>query len=125
VRSVSGEKTQTDRGTDRVVAPKNVVIMIMSFGRLNDGSNKNRLEAQFIGRGTAWIATNGKTIKGTWRKASLTEPTRFYDADGKQVTLTIGQTFVQVMPKGSKVTVKDGKVSVYKPTFKDLQTEAI
>ena len=43
-------------------------------------------------------ATNGKTIKGTWKKTSTTGPTRFYDADGKRVTLTIGQTFIQVMP---------------------------
>jgi hypothetical protein len=122
-RSVSGEKTQIDRGRDKPVAPKNVVIMVMSFGRLNDGSNKNRLEAQFIGRGTAWIATNGKTIKGTWRKRSMTDPTRFFDAKGKPVTLTVGQTFVQVMPRGSKITIKDGKVPKYVPTFKDLRDE--
>ena len=42
--------------------------MLMSFGPLNDGSNKHRLEADVIGTGTAWIATNGHTIKGTWRK---------------------------------------------------------
>ena len=50
--------------------------------------------------GTAWIATNGTTIKGTWKKASLTKPTRFFDAGGKPVTLTVGQTFVQVMHDG-------------------------
>ena len=38
--------------------------------------------ADFIGRGTAYIATNGKTVKGTWRKASLTGPTRLFGADG-------------------------------------------
>ena len=118
-RSVTGEKRQTDRGRDKPVAPKNVIVMSMSFGRLNDGSKKNRLEAQFIGRGPAWIATNGKTIKGTWRKTSMTGPTRFFDAKGKPVTLTVGQTFIQVMPRGSKITVKDGKVPKYVPTFKD------
>lgn len=111
-RSVTNEKKQIDRGTGRQVAPKNVVIMIMSFGPLNDGSHKNRLEAQYLGKGTAWISSNGKTIKGTWRKDAITKPTRFFDANGKQVTLTIGQTFIQVMPKGTKVTVKDGKVPV-------------
>ena len=48
------------------VAPNNVVIMTMSFGPLNDGSHKHRLEANFIGKGTAWVSTNGRTIKGTW-----------------------------------------------------------
>ena len=120
-RSVTNEKKQIDRGTGRQVAPKNVVIMIMSFGRLNDGSAKNRLEAQYVGKGTAWISTNGKTIKGTWRKDSITKPTRFFDAAGKQVTLTIGQTFVQVMPKGTKVTIQDGKVPV-KPLYEPPRT---
>jgi hypothetical protein len=111
LRSVTGEAKQTDRGTKKRVAPKNVVVMVMTFGRLNDGSRKNRLEAQFIGKGTAWIATNGKTIKGTWRKRSITDPTRFYDKDGHRVTLTVGQTFIQVMPRGSRIVIKDGKVA--------------
>jgi hypothetical protein len=112
IRSVSGADPQIDRATGERVAPKNVVIMLMSFSLLNDGSHKGRQEAGFIGTGTAWIATNGHTIKGTWRKDSITKPTRFYDKNGKQVTLTIGQTFVQVMAKGTKVTVKDGTVPV-------------
>ena len=69
---------------------------------------EGRLEADVVGKGTAWIATNGTTIKGTWRKDSLTEPTRFFDAAGKPVTLTVGQTFVQVMQTGSKVTLTPG-----------------
>ena len=99
----AASKKQIDRADGKQVAPKNVVVMLMSFGPLNDGSNKQRLEADVIGSGTAWIATNGHTIKGTWRKTGMTKPTRFFDADGKPVTLTVGQTFVQVMPKGSKV----------------------
>jgi hypothetical protein len=108
LRSVTGEKKQVDAATGKRVAPKNVVIMLMRFGALNDGSKKHRLEAQVVGSGTAWIATNGTTIKGTWKKASLTKPTRFFDAEGKQVTLTVGQTFVQVMQTGTKVMIKKG-----------------
>jgi hypothetical protein len=110
LRSVTGEKKQTDQANKKRVAPKNVVIMVMSFAPLNDGSHKHRLEAQFTGSGTAWIATNGKTVKGTWRKKSLTAPTRFYRSDGEQVTMTVGQTFIQVIPKGFRPTIKDGKV---------------
>ena len=103
MRSTSTEKRQRDRRRDGgLVAPKNVVIMLMRFGPLNDGSHKNRLEADVVGTGTAWIATNGTTIKGTWRKDGLTEPTRFFDANGEPVTLTVGQTFVQVLPTGTQ-----------------------
>jgi hypothetical protein len=81
---------------------------MMRFGPLNDGSHKHRLEATVIGSGRAWISTNGKTIKGTWKKTGMTKPTRFYDSKGNEVTLTIGQTFIQVMPLGSPVSFKKG-----------------
>lgn len=110
-RFVTGfTKQQVDAGSKVAVAPKNVVIMQMHFAPLNDGSTHHRLEATVVGKGTAWIATNGHTIKGTWRKKSLTAPTLFYDAAGHQVTLTAGQTFVQVMKTTDFVSIKDGKV---------------
>jgi len=108
LRGVTGQARQIDAADGKRVAPKNVVVMMMSFGPLNDGSKKHRLEAKVVGSGKAWIATNGQTILGTWKKTSLAGPTRFYDKAGKPVTLTAGQTFIQVMPLGSKVTVKDG-----------------
>jgi hypothetical protein len=98
LRSVTGEKKETDAGTGIRIAPKNVIVMRMAFGPLNDGHpGAPRLEATIVGSGVAWISTNGRTIKGTWKKTGMTKPTKFYDAAGKEVTLTIGQTFVQVL----------------------------
>ncbi|HEY0443842.1 MAG TPA: DUF3048 domain-containing protein [Candidatus Limnocylindrales bacterium] len=109
LRRVTGFLRQIDAADKKQVAPKNVVIMFVSFGPLNDGHpNKKRLEANLIGKGAAWIATNGKTIKGTWRKQSVTAPTLFFDSLGHPVTLTVGQTFVQVLQTGSKILIKDG-----------------
>ena len=45
LRSVSVEGKQVDAGTKLRIAPKNVVIMLVSFAPLNDGSHKHRLEA--------------------------------------------------------------------------------
>jgi hypothetical protein len=109
LRSVSVEGKQVDAGTKLRIAPKNVVVMWMSFAPLNDGSHKHRLEAQYIGSGKAWIFTNGKMVKGTWKKTKLTGPTLFYGPDKKPVTLSVGQTFVNVVPLGTVVTVKAGK----------------
>ncbi|HEY3072031.1 MAG TPA: DUF3048 domain-containing protein [Candidatus Limnocylindrales bacterium] len=116
-RYVSGGVRQVDAGTGKAVAPRNVVIMRMQFGPLNDGHpQKHRLEAKVVGSGIAWIATNGHTIRGTWRKRSLTAPTLFYDAAGRPVTLTAGQTFVQVMKTTDFVSIKDGRVPPIPPT---------
>jgi hypothetical protein len=114
-RGVTREAKQIDAATGERVHPKNVVVMLMQFGPLNDGNpNKHRLEATVVGKGKAWIATNGKTIEGTWRKKSLTAPTVFYDELGHQVTLTVGQTFIQVIAQGGNysVSIKDGTVPV-------------
>jgi Protein of unknown function (DUF3048) C-terminal domain len=85
-----------------------VVIMQVAFGLLGPGQ-KGRLEASNIGSGRAWIATNGKTIKGTWKKASVAGPTQFFDSAGHPVTLTRGQTFVQVIPPGTPFKFVNGK----------------
>ena len=53
--------------------------MAVDFAPLNDGSHKSRLEAQVTGTGKAWIATNGKTIRGTWKKSGFRAKTRFFD----------------------------------------------
>lgn len=110
-RAVTNEKAQVDGATKQRVAPKNVVVMLVRFGPLNDGSAKHRLEAQLIGSGPAWISSNGITVKGTWRKRSETGATRFYDAAGKPIALTVGQTFIQVMPYGSRMAFTAGRVA--------------
>jgi len=107
-RFVGGEP-QIDAADGRQVAPDNVVVMTVVFGPLNDGHpNKRRLEAQNVGRGPAWIASNGVTIRGTWRKTSVDAPTRFYAGDGSEIVLTVGQTFIQVVPPGTPVRVVAG-----------------
>jgi len=98
LRSVTRETTQVDAATRQRVGPRNVIVMVMHFGPLNDGQpQKGRLEATVVGSGPAWISTNGVTQAGTWRKTSLTAPTQFLDAAARPVALTVGQTFVQVM----------------------------
>ena len=112
LRSVTGEKKETDALDGTRIAPKNVIVMRMAFGPLNDGHpGAPRLEANVVSHGPAWISTNGRTIKGTWKKTAFTAPTLFFDASGKPVTLTAGQTFVQVVTTsttGYPVTFKAG-----------------
>ncbi|MBA2701346.1 MAG: DUF3048 domain-containing protein [Chloroflexi bacterium] len=105
-RRVTGEKRQTDTADGQQVAPRNVVVMTVNF--IDTGDSKRRLEGEVVGSGKATISTNGRTIQGTWRKADERAATRFFDADGRPVTLTIGQTFIQVVRRGSKATYTDG-----------------
>jgi Protein of unknown function (DUF3048) N-terminal domain/Protein of unknown function (DUF3048) C-terminal domain len=112
VRYINASKTpQVDFGDKHVVAPRNVVILRMAFGPLNDGHPaKKRLEAADVGHGVAWIATGGRTVKGTWRKDSITGPTLLFGPDGNPITLTAGQTFIEVMPLTDAISIHDGSL---------------
>lgn len=89
---------QIDAADGQIVAPTNVVILRMRFGPLNDGNpEKHRLEAQDVGSGEAIISTNGRLIDGTWTKAAVGAPTLLFGPDGSPISLTAGQTFVQVI----------------------------
>jgi hypothetical protein len=115
------QRPQVDAADGQPVAPKNVVILRMAFGPLNDKHpEKDRQEASNVGKGQAWIATNGRTIKGTWRKASKTAPTLLFDGAGNPVTLTAGQTFVQVIGLNYGYEIDDGEVPVVPPGVEDV-----
>jgi hypothetical protein len=110
LRYINGSKTaQVDAADGQVVEPTNVVILRMHFGPLVDNNPaKHRLEAADVGHGEAWISTGGVTIKGTWKKASVSAPTLLFDASGNPVTLTAGQTFVQVLPLTYPFSITNG-----------------
>jgi hypothetical protein len=101
-------KPQVDAAGKVQVAPKNVVILRMHFGPLYAVDPHHRLEASDVGHGEAWISTNGVTVKGTWSKASVTAPTLLFGRNGQPITLTAGQTFVQVIPLTYVFKIADG-----------------
>jgi Protein of unknown function (DUF3048) N-terminal domain/Protein of unknown function (DUF3048) C-terminal domain len=102
------KKAQRDAADGQVVAPTNVVLMRMHFGPLSATDTHHRLEAADVGHGDAWISTAGRSIHGTWRKASKTAPLLFFDAAGNAVTLQPGQTFVEVIPLNYRYSIHNG-----------------
>jgi hypothetical protein len=123
--STGAYKAEIDAADKVQVAPKNVVILRMFFGPLSDSNpDKHRLEAHDVGHGQAWISTNGQTVKGTWSKASETAPTLLFGPDGKPITLTAGQTFVQVIPLTYTYSIHDGAVPTAAPSTLPTQVPA-
>ena len=102
---------QIDAADGRVVAPSNVIILRVRFGALNDGHpEKHRLDAEDVGTGEAIVSTNGRIVVGTWSKDSISGATRLFGPDGLPVTLTAGQTFVQVIALSYPYEVAEGEV---------------
>lgn len=49
-------------------------------------------------QGGGYYVTNGKAIPVTWKKGSMTSPTRYYDAAGNEITINTGKTYVALVP---------------------------
>jgi hypothetical protein len=63
-------------------------------------------ETKLVGTGEAVVATGGKTIVVTWTKTAVDAPLTLAAADGTDVRLAPGTTWVELVPNGSgSVTV--------------------
>ncbi len=86
---------QTDALTDEQVAVKNILFQIADWSVADQEAGY--LEVQTVGNGDGYYVTNGKVIPVTWSKESQTEPTRYYDEDGNEITLNQGKTWVCII----------------------------
>lgn len=53
-----------------------------------------------------WFFTNGKGIHVTWKKTTDYGATRYYDDDGKEITLNTGKTMVCIVEDGDTFSYK-------------------
>jgi DUF3048 family protein len=103
LRSVAG-KAQIDASGGKRVTARNVVVLFMHlhYDPESEAGHRRPMLDQ-IGEGTAWVFRDGTVVKGAWRKANQGGLTRFYDAEGAEIALNRGRTFVQVVDIGTKV----------------------
>ncbi|NLC51727.1 MAG: DUF3048 domain-containing protein [Firmicutes bacterium] len=77
----------------KVIRPRNVLILYVPhppdfFGR----------SAPYpLGEGKMELYSHGKRYTGTWRKDSVGAPLRYFFADGEEVELPYGQTWIQIV----------------------------
>lgn len=55
-------------------------------------------KTELIGAGEACVSTGGKTVCGTWSKASRTDPIRLVDATGTVIQLGAGNSWIELVP---------------------------
>ncbi|MEM9132919.1 MAG: DUF4214 domain-containing protein [Actinomycetota bacterium] len=97
VRSQNGSTHTTAAG--RALAPANVVVLEVPYGV--SAADANSPEAHTVGTGTAHVFTAGRRVTGTWTRGDSSDPIRILDANGDDIALTRGQTFVELAPPGS------------------------
>lgn len=95
-----GERNPEDACTLVQMAPSVVVAMMVNERRASDNYHE---DIDAIGSGEAYVFQNGTAVKGTWKKSSKEEQISFTDADGKEIRLAPGQTFVTAVPNYGSV----------------------
>jgi len=102
LRSMRG-LADKDRETGEQYYAKNIVIMYVNNYNLPDIETKGRQELENIGTGTGYYISNGKYIDITWKKDSARDKTLWLDANGNEIVLNDGLTYVQLAPSKYKV----------------------
>jgi hypothetical protein len=62
-------------------------------------------EGEMTGKGTVWVLSGDRIVKGTWTRSSLTATTVFKDSKGKVIKLAPGRTWIELAPTGTAATV--------------------
>ena len=93
-RTMGGAPHEGGASGERITA-KNVAVMVTDVWSADD--NTAHLLYRTTGEGQAVVFQDGVTIEGSWAKASASERTRFYDAEGKEIAFNRGQTWVEVL----------------------------
>jgi hypothetical protein len=90
-----GEPTPESVCTLKQMSPSVVAVIMVDESLAWDGYHE---DIAAIGNGSAFIFQNGYVIPGVWTKSSVDSQIVFTDAEGKEILLAPGQTFVEAVP---------------------------
>lgn len=99
----TGGKPHLDGETNKQLQAKNIIVQYVDTKVMD---KEGRLKVNMFGQGKILAFSEGRVIEGTWEKNKLREPTYFYDSTGKPLTLNPGQTWIQLVDKGTKLVVE-------------------
>ncbi|MCG8540913.1 MAG: DUF3048 domain-containing protein [Clostridia bacterium] len=82
---------------------KNILVQYANQ-RLID--NVGRLDMDLVGTGKGLYITQGRVMEVKWKKPGRRSLTRFYDPQGREISLNPGITWYQIVPSNLNVTMK-------------------
>ncbi len=99
------DKPHMERVSGEQLTAKNIIVRYTNSYTIK-GDKYGRQEMDTTGSGDGYYITGGKAIKIKWSKASRGAQTKYTDEAGTALTLNRGQTWIQVVPLSSKVTIE-------------------
>jgi len=85
-----------DENTNEQVRVTNVIVQIVN-SRVIAGDRYGRRQFDLIGSGTGWLFSNGTYEEITWVKTARDAPTIWRGANGEQLMLNPGNTWINVL----------------------------
>ncbi len=103
LKSINGA-SHVDAAKNEQLEFKNIIV-VTGVANYTIDSATNRQDIKNIGTGNGYYITNGKAIKITWTKNSRTKKTTYSDINGKEIEINDGKTYINIQPKGQKLTI--------------------
>lgn len=102
-------ESATVDGIGAQVAPQNVVVLFMEYGR--SPSDARSPMAISTGEGEALVLTDGKAIMGRWQRPTALSGWTLVDQGGNPIALSPGRTWVALPHTGAVTTPLDAAAS--------------
>lgn len=112
--SASGRYTRYSKGklikdetTGEAATTKNLIITFAENYTLDDGENKGRQDVLTVGSLDGYYITNGKAIKIKCNKSSRDSQTEYVDLNGNEIEVNDGNTWINIVPIDSNVSISE------------------
>lgn len=100
-KRINGGKEHIDQETKEQLSAKNIVIQFVKEKGPVD--KEGHMVYTTTGEGKALVFQNGGVLEGTWKKASQSSRTRFFDKDGKEIAFVRGLIWIEEVPAGNDI----------------------
>jgi hypothetical protein len=84
------------------LSPRNVIVQDVQYP---GGVGEVGAQAQMVGSGRVSVFTDGREVVGTWHRATKQDVTTYLDAKGRPISMTPGQTWVELLYVGDPLSV--------------------
>ena len=93
----------TDKESGKQLEYKNIIIVKVNNSQLD---SYGRQDLDTVGTGEGYYITNGYALPIEWSKSSRKAKTKFTYKNGKKIKINDGNTFIQIAPIDSNITIE-------------------
>ncbi len=98
-------KEHMERVSGKQLETKNIIVQFVPNFDI-EGDYAGRQDMKTSGSGKGYIITCGKAVGIKWSKESRSAQTKYTYENGESLALNRGQTWIQIVPVGAKVTIE-------------------